>query len=69
VNLKLFAPPFPGRGGALSDSSEAGQNIVSIKRSLAGRRLAAGRYRLVVKATDAAGNVSPAERTAFRIKR
>jgi hypothetical protein len=55
--------------GALSDSGEAGKNTKSIKRRLAGRRLAAGRYRLVIKATDAAGNVSPAQRLSFRIKR
>ena len=55
--------------GALSDNGEAGKNTKSIKRRLAGRKLAAGRYRLVIKATDAAGNTSGAERIAFRIKR
>jgi hypothetical protein len=55
--------------GALSDSGEAGKNTKSIKRRLAGRRLAAGRYRLVIKATDDAGNISSAQRIGFRIKR
>jgi hypothetical protein len=55
--------------GALSDNGEAGKNTKSIKRRLAGKKLASGRYRLVLKATDAAGNASSAQRIAFRIKR
>jgi len=55
--------------GALRDSGEAGKNTMQVKRRLAGRKLAAGRYRLVIKATDAARNTSSAKRIGFTIKR
>ena len=68
IERRTKAGRFARLRGALSDNGEAGRNAKSIKRRLAGRKLAAGRYRLVVKATDDAGNVSAAKRIAFRIK-
>ena len=69
IERRTKAGRFARLRGALSDNGEAGRNTKSIKRRLAGRKLAAGRYRLVIKATDDAGNVSTAKRIAFRIKR
>jgi hypothetical protein len=69
IERRTKAGRFARLRGALSDDGEAGRNAKSIKRRLAGRRLAAGRYRLVIKATDDAGNVSGAKRIAFSIKR
>ncbi len=47
----------------------AGAARVRFDGRLGGKRLAAGRYRLVLVATDAAGNTSPARRAAVRILR
>jgi hypothetical protein len=69
IERRTKAGRFARLRGALSDNGEAGRNAKSIKRRLAGRRLAAGRYRLVIKATDDAGNVSASKRIAFSIKR
>lgn len=69
IERRTKAGRFARLRGALSDNGEAGRNTKSIKRRLAGRKLAAGRYRLVVKATDDAGKTSSAKRIAFRIKR
>lgn len=69
IERRTKAGRFARLRGALSDNGEAGRNAKSIKRRLAGRRLASGRYRLVIKATDDAGNVSAAKRIAFSIKR
>jgi hypothetical protein len=45
----------------------AGRSTLRYRGRLAGRTLRPGAYRLLVRARDAAGNVSPQRRAAFRI--
>jgi hypothetical protein len=54
--------------GQLSRAGAAGANTVRFMGRLAGRRLRRGRYRLVLTATDAAGNRSASRRVRFRIR-
>jgi hypothetical protein len=55
--------------GVLSKKLVAGAARVRFDGRLGGKRVASGRYRLVLVATDAAGNASPARRAAVRILR
>jgi DNA-binding beta-propeller fold protein YncE len=55
--------------GSFTHAGKAGQNAFIFRGRLRGRKLAPGRYRLRAAATDAAGNVSPTKRSAFRITR
>jgi Tol biopolymer transport system component len=55
------------RRGALKRAGTAGANRIDVTGTLRGRRLAPGRYRLTVKAKDAAGNVSSRVRVKFRV--
>jgi hypothetical protein len=56
--------------GSLKREGRAGPNRARLPRALAGHRLRAGRYRLVVTAVDKAGNISKPRRTRpFRIYR
>jgi uncharacterized protein YkwD len=57
------------RVGAFRQQGSAGVNVLRFSGRLNGRRLAAGAYRLVVVATDAAGNASPPRSLGFRILR
>ena len=59
---------FAWIGGQLTDAGAIGKNEIAIKRRFAGRRLAPGRYRLVIVARDAAGNKSAVKRIGFRIE-
>jgi hypothetical protein len=52
--------------GSFAASGKAGANSLVFTGHLRGRALRAGRYRLVVTATDAAGNRSAPRRVAFR---
>lgn len=54
--------------GKLTDNGTAGNNEITIRRTFAGRKLAAARYRLVIVAKDSAGNSSVVKRIRFRIK-
>ncbi|MEA2363843.1 MAG: hypothetical protein QOD71_2988, partial [Thermoleophilaceae bacterium] len=54
--------------GKLTDKATAGNNEVTIRRRFAGRKLAEGRYRLVLVAKDSAGNNSVVKRIGFSIK-
>jgi alginate lyase len=55
--------------GAFKDAGRAGSNRLRFTGRLRGRRLRAGRYRLVAKPIDAAGNRGRAVRTSFTIVR
>lgn len=55
--------------GSFSRAGTAGANRFRFMGRLGGKKLRAGRYRLVARARDAAGNASPAARRAFRIRR
>ena len=55
--------------GSFRQQGSAGENRITFSGRLAGRRLAAGRYRLRAVATDAAGNRSRAAFANFRILR
>jgi hypothetical protein len=55
--------------GVVARSLAAGAVSVRFNGRLGGKRVATGRYRLVLVATDAAGNASPARRAAVRILR
>jgi hypothetical protein len=55
--------------GVLTRKLAAGAARVRFDGRLGGKRLATGRYRLVLVGTDAAGNASLARRTAVRILR
>jgi hypothetical protein len=55
--------------GVLTKKLVAGAASVRFDGRLGGKRLAVGRYRLVLVGTDAAGNASPARRAAVRILR
>jgi Tol biopolymer transport system component len=56
------------RIGAFSRPLAAGANRVVWDGKLGGKRLRPGRYRLVLKAVDAAGNRSAPARLAFRVR-
>jgi sugar lactone lactonase YvrE len=53
--------------GALRRTTTAGAHRLTFRARLAGRALRAGRYRLVLRAADAAGNRSAARRVAFTV--
>ncbi len=53
--------------GAIRRPSAAGAHRLAFRARLRGRALRAGRYRLVVRGTDAAGNRSPARRVRFAV--
>jgi hypothetical protein len=53
--------------GSFFHKGRAGSNSLRFSGYLAGRPLAAGRYRLVAKASDRSGNVGTKRRAAFRI--
>jgi Tol biopolymer transport system component len=53
--------------GTLKRSGKAGVNSVAFSGRIGKRKLAKGRYRVVVRATDAAGNRSAKKTAAFRI--
>jgi hypothetical protein len=55
--------------GVLIKKLLAGAARVRFDGRLGGKRVASGRYRLVLVATDAAGNASPARRAAVRVLR
>ena len=55
--------------GSFSRAGTAGANRFRFMGRLGGKKLRAGRYRLVARARDAVGNASPAARRAFRIRR
>ena len=55
--------------GRLTHAGVEGRNKVVLRGRLARRTLAAGRYRLVARASDTAGNRSAARRAGFRIIR
>ena len=55
--------------GTLRRSGVAGANRVRFSGRIGRRALARGRYRLVVRATDAAGNRSATQSRTFRIVR
>jgi hypothetical protein len=55
--------------GRATASGKAGSNRLRFRGRLAGRRLAPGRYRLVVTAIDQAGNRSRAKRAGFTVVR
>jgi hypothetical protein len=55
--------------GAFTHPGKSGANSFKFSGRLRGRKLKAGRYRLVIVATDAAGNKSVASRAPFRIVR
>jgi hypothetical protein len=51
--------------GSASRAARAGANTVRFRGRLGGRRLGAGRYRLILSATDGVGSAT--RRLAFRI--
>ena len=53
----------------LRKSVAAGRTSITIKRTSRGRRLQPGRYRVVVRVTDAAGNRSRSYRAGLRLRR
>lgn len=53
--------------GSATRTGRKGTNRTTFRGRLGNRKLAAGRYRLLAQATDAAGNRSPSRRVAFRI--
>jgi len=55
--------------GSIPVAGRAGLNRFRFRGSVGGRRLRPGRYRLVARARDAAGNLSAPRRAAFRITR
>lgn len=55
--------------GALTRASRAGANLVAFSGRVGNRRLAPGRYRFQIRATDAAGNRSAITTLRFRIVR
>ncbi|HEX6743379.1 MAG TPA: NHL repeat-containing protein [Solirubrobacteraceae bacterium] len=58
---------FKALPGTLRRATTAGAHRLSFRARLRGRPLRAGRYRLVLRATDAAGNRSAAKRLAFTV--
>ena len=57
------------RKGTLKRMGTQGQNSVRFTGRIGRRALRAGRYRAVIRATDAAGNRSAPSLTRFRIVR
>jgi hypothetical protein len=57
------------RAGTLRRSGKTGANRVAFSGRIGRRALRPGRYRLIVKATDASGNRSSGAPRAFRVKR
>lgn len=57
------------RAGTFSQQGAPGTNTKRFVGRLRGRRLARGSYRATLRATDAAGNTSPARRVSFRVVR
>lgn len=55
--------------GSATRKAIKGATSVKFRGRLGGRRLAPGRYRLILRATDAAGNRSAVRRAGFRIVR
>ena len=55
--------------GSFTDAGEVGGNTRRFRGRVGGRRLRAGRYRLIARPTDAAGNVGLPVRTKFRVLR
>jgi hypothetical protein len=55
---------LPGR---IQKTTSAGIGRLTVKSKIGGRKLAPGRYRLVARARDGAGNQSAVKRLAFRI--
>jgi hypothetical protein len=53
--------------GPLRRATAAGAHRLSFRARLGGHALRAGRYRLVLRAADAAGNRSAARRLAFTV--
>jgi hypothetical protein len=53
--------------GSFRHQGAAGKNAFTFTGRIGGRKLRAGRFRLVMRATDAAGNRSTPKRTGFRI--
>ena len=79
VGFRCAAPTKKNRGrkrctrfkavkGSLSQNGNAGANTLTLNRRFGGRNLPAGAYRLVVRATDAAGNAT-VKRVGFKIVR
>lgn len=56
-------------GGSLSARGSAGANRIAITGIVGGRALSAGTYRLVLTATDAAGNAASATSATLTLKR
>jgi hypothetical protein len=54
--------------GSLSQNGKAGANTLTLNRRFGGRNLPAGAYRLIARATDAAGNTA-IKRVSFKIMR
>jgi hypothetical protein len=54
---------------AATHSGQVGANTFRFRGRIGGRRLSPGGYRLVARATDAAGNTGAAKRVRFRIVR
>ena len=55
--------------GSFTDAGEVGGNTRRFRGRVGGRRLRTGRYRLIARPTDAAGNVGLPVRTKFRVVR
>jgi hypothetical protein len=55
--------------GRIARSLPAGANALRYRGRIAGRTLRPGRYRLLVRARDAAGNLSSQRRTTFVVLR
>ena len=55
--------------GSFTHRGQAGANSFRFRGRVGGRSLNLGRYRLVARATDAAGNTSAGKRVRFRILR
>ena len=60
---------YRGLRGSFEHSGQAGRNSFKFTGRLRGRKLRPGRYRLVARARDAAGNKSKPKRVRFRIVR
>jgi hypothetical protein len=55
--------------GSIKATGGAGLNELTLNARIGGRKLSPGKYRAVVVARDAAGNVSKTKRIGFRIKK
>lgn len=68
VTIAPAAVPVPAaRIDRPHPASAVGPRLSPVRGRMGGRRLAPGRYRLVLRATDTAGNRSALRRVAFRI--